>query len=48
VSPCYGAKPSGRTLPGMETAYLVVLVAAFVAIAAVALYLLSKLFTGQR
>jgi hypothetical protein len=32
----------------METAYLVVLVAAFVAIAGVALYLLSKLFAGHR
>ena len=32
----------------MEAAYLVVLIATFVAIAAVSVYLLTKLFAGQR
>jgi hypothetical protein len=32
----------------MEAAYLVILVITFVAIAAMSLYILSKLFAGQR
>jgi hypothetical protein len=32
----------------VETAYLIVLIAAFVAIGAMAVYILVKLFAGQR
>lgn len=32
----------------MQTAYLVVLIGAFVALAAMSAYLLAKLFAGQR
>ncbi len=32
----------------METAYLVLLIAVFVAIAVVSVYILAKLFAGQR
>jgi hypothetical protein len=44
--PGYGL--SCGTLPGMETTYLVVLVATFLAIAAMTVVILLKLFAGQR
>jgi hypothetical protein len=42
------ARPSRPTLDGVETAYLVLLILAFVAIAAVSVLVLVKLFAGQR
>lgn len=35
-------------MSGVEIAYLVLLITTFVAIAAVSLYILYRLFTGQR
>ena len=38
----------GDILPGMETTYLAILIGTFLAIGALSVYILVKLFAGQR